>query len=128
MILRPPSSELVDDRLLSLTFMEEVGLFQSISARTARTFRLNEDGQAFIREGPLVLVFRFEDDEISIPMIQFTRAGREVCRHILSPVDPADTLTNLATVLRPKVSSLELHEILSDTGHGAWNTTVVRKL
>ena len=115
-ILKPKIEEMHGSRLASLTFLEEVGLLQTIDSvgGVVRTISSDSDGRGFLREQHLLLVLESQKP-VEFPVISLTRAGSEIAS-ILPPVDPQAVLEQVGRAIRDKVTSMEIRRIVDKTG------------
>ena len=91
-ILMP--EDLSGQRLLEMTFLEEVGLLQEVSMGLSNSRKPNDEGIVFFQEGNYALVLK-SNSEISIQAIRITRIGREIIR-ILPEKNCLETLEIIA--------------------------------
>ena len=117
--LLPKSEALIDQVLLDLTFLEEVGLLQDVNGTLAMEVKPGPDGYGHISNGKYALRIRTKTPHpVQLPVIKITRVGREIAS--ILPAEPEDRcLRKAAELLRPKVHSIELCLIGSVTANGS---------
>ncbi len=114
-ILKPKIEELQGTRLSAMSFLEEVGLIQSINAigGISKTLNPNSDGIASIHEQDLVLVME-TTKKAELPIIPLTRSGREIAS-ILPPVNPLATLELIGKEIMDQMESVVIRKVLKRT-------------
>ena len=110
--LKPEKNELINQRLFDLTFLEEVGLLQNVTAGIERTRKPNQEGIVIWEEGNYMLLAGTERD-VKLSLIPLTRIGREIAS-ILPPAEPLKVLERIGKHIDGQVKFLELHLILSN--------------
>lgn len=117
-ILKPKIEEMQGLRLNALTFLEEVGLLQTIDAigGVVRKINPNNDGVAIMRERELLLVLELQKT-VELPIILLTRAGREIAG-ILPPANPLEVLERVGAVILDQVTSADIRRIMGKTQTG----------
>ena len=85
--------DLRGQRLLEITFLEEVGLLQEVSMGFQSSRKPNDEGIVFFREGNYALLLK-SNSNISIQAIRITRIGREIIR-ILPEKNCMETLERM---------------------------------
>ena len=126
-ILKPKIEEMKGARLESLSFMEEVGLLQSIDAigGVARKISPGSDGKGTLRENNLLLLMEMRRP-VELSIIPLTRIGREIAT-ILPPADPLMVLERVGEAIRDKVTSMEIRRIVQAT-NGRYVTAPLKTL
>ncbi|MDE0308375.1 MAG: DUF2806 domain-containing protein [Acidiferrobacterales bacterium] len=114
-ILKPKKEEMKGEFLLSLAFLEEVGLLQSIgySGGMVQKFQPNSDGLAYVQEQNLCLVMKVQNF-VELRVIRLTRSGREIAG-ILPPADPLKVLDRIGAAILDQVDSAEIRQITGGT-------------
>ena len=126
-IVKPNREEMKDNRLLDLTFLEEVGLLQSIDpvGGVIWTFSPDSNGEATLREKNLLLVMEIPT-EVKLSIILLTRAGREIAQ-IMDPADPLPVLEKVGQAIEDNVKSMQIRKILASTQEG-FHTVLLKVL
>ena len=117
-IVKPKREEMKDNRLLDLSFLEEVGLVQSIDpvGGVIWPFSPDNNGKAVLREKNLLLVMEIPKT-VDLSIILLTRAGREIAQ-IMDPADPLQVLEKVGQAIEDNVKSMQIHKILASTQEG----------
>lgn len=126
-VLRPENEALVDQRLEDLSFLEEVGLFQSVRGFTVA--REPVSGYVHWREGDWVLACRTKAT-LRLQVIGLTRVGREIAG-ILPPPDPLEVLERIAERLADRVKSREIRPVpdsVQEADSATSRDTIYRRL
>ena len=126
-ILKPKIKEMKGARLEALSFLEEVGLLQSIDAigGVVNNIHRGRDGKGVVREQNLVLVVEIQRD-LKLEIIPLTRAGREIAS-ILEPTNSLEVLEKVGNAIEDKVTSMEIRRIKSRT-KDIYNTVLIKTL
>lgn len=120
-ILKPSEEDMQGERLLRLSFLEEVGLLQTIDliGGVQRRFAPGPSGKASIRQQDLLLLMESQAP-VKCPIILLTRAGREIrFAGLLPPPDPLAVLERMGEAMEDQVDSMEIRCISG--GLGKWN-------
>lgn len=116
-ILKPKTTEMVGQRLESLTFLSEVGLLQAIDpvGGVVRPFSPNNNGVTFLQEQHLLLYMKLQQ-KFDMDIIPLTRAGRELAT-ILPPANPEAVLEQVGIAIKDNVVSMEIRVILEKSAN-----------
>ena len=104
-ILSPPEKEKRGRTLLDLTFLEEVGLLQSVSPSLNQTLTPDE-GIVHWREGDFLLRAG-TNNSVKFKVIRITRVGREIAS-ILPPTDKMSVLEKVEEKIRNEIKWSEI--------------------
>ena len=110
-ILMPKVEEMEGQRLEDLSFLEEVGLLQTIDvfAAVTRIIKRRDNENTYLREQDLILAFESPSD-VNFQIISLTRAGREIAG-ILEPADPLTVLEKVGRAIADQVTTMEIRRI-----------------
>ena len=111
-ILKPEKLE--GQRLLDLTFLEEVGLLQEISIGMELSLEPNAAGVVIIREGRYVLLLK-SHSKIKYSVIRITRIGREITR-ILPEKNPIEVLERIGNRLLSQCKCATIERVVGQSG------------
>ena len=127
-ILTPGQDDMKGERLGRLSFLEEVGLLQTIDpiSGVMRTIAPGRHGKAHIREQYLLLEMEFQAT-VEFRIILLTRAGREIAG-LLPPPDPLAVLERVGDAVKDQVDSMKILRILADLRNGMLRTTPYKTL
>lgn len=127
-ILKPSEEDMQGERLLRLSFLEEVGLLQTIDliGGVQRRFAPGPSGKASIRQQDLLLLMESQAP-VKCPIILLTRAGREIAG-LLPPPDPLAVLERVGEAVDDQVDSMEIRCIVGDLGNGMFRTALLKTL
>lgn len=123
--------EMKNDKLLELTFLEEVGLLQDVNGTLGWTLDVGEDGYSnfFVKSpwssGDLFLRIKMADPRLEL--IRITRVGREIASILLPPSDE-DVLDAVAEQLIPRAESIKLFRLGVSTAPQAYTTEPLRTI
>ena len=109
-ILKPEKME--NQRLLDLTFLEEVGLLQGVHGNLQKTMSPDNSSIVYWREGRFILMAGTEK-KIKLRLIRITRIGREVAR-ILPQRDYVKVLEGIEDKIHKDVSFSQIDLILDE--------------
>ena len=127
-ILKPSEDDMRGDRLLRLSFLEEVGLLQTIDLMggVQREFAHGPRGKAWIRQQNLLLLMESQAP-VKCPIILLARAGREIAG-LLPPPEPLAVLERVGDAVKDQVDSMKILRIVADLGNGMFRTTPYKTL
>ena len=115
-ILKPDSAELVGERLLNLSFLEEVGLLHNVSTGFSLPMEAGENRTFRLRQGKFVLCVGIEG-KTKLSLIRITRIGREIV-NVLPPPNDIEVLTRVEGQIKSKVTFSQIDEILEERKDG----------
>lgn len=124
----PKPKNLSGDTLLSLSFLEEVGLLQDVSGSTGWSLVPDESGYVLVSNGNLALrVQPLENKKLRLPIILITRVGREIAS--ILPIENEDaSLRAVAEILEKNAESMELCSILQKPPIGQLEYQIIERI
>ena len=125
-ILMPQKEEMKGERLLGLTFLEEVGLLQDVVMGMQQTLNPNEDGIVHSRQGQFILVAGTEKP-LKLSLIRLTRIGREIAR-ILPARDCMEVLTRIERRIHNDIEYSNIALVVSEGKNGLISFRMVKSL
>ena len=125
-ILQPNKDEMKGEKLLDLTFLQEVGLLQEVTSGFEMTLKPENNGVVLLFEGDLTLVVESRN-ELKLKVIRITRVGQEIVR-ILPPPNYAEVLERIEERIHRSVQSSKISRMSINEENGAMTWETVRNL
>lgn len=125
----PKPRDMKNDRLLDLTFLEEVGLLQDVNGILGSDLHVNDDGYVnyFLNEAiPGAIFLRMKLTSSRLQLIRITRVGREIASILPVPTS-TEVLEGVADSLSESAESISLC-LLQSVNHQSIAWRVIKEI
>jgi hypothetical protein len=127
-IPRPPKIE--GDKLLQLTFLEEIGLLQDINGFIEKKFSMGDDGYVYYFDSALepgLIFLRTKQVIMRLRLIKITRVGTEILS-ILSENDKIVSLKAIADQVEDESDSVIIGKVVSVDASGRFKFIIIENI